>query len=208
VDRDADVWESLIAVADLVGGNWPKRARVAAVTLVTQSKEVEPSLGIRLLADLRQVFGGADAMSSKSLLEALHRLEESPWADIRGKPLDERGLAQRLRQYGLKSRTVRTPGTTVKGYSRGDLIDIWARYVPHPAATSVTSVTSVTPGPSPRVVSAVAAPPVTDVTDVTDPEGGGRVCSLCRGKVGPFCQASLDNELLMICVRCKDDYHA
>ena len=207
-DRDADIWESLIAVADLLGGDWPNRARVSAVTLVTQSKEVEPSLGIRLLADLRQVFGNADVMSSKSLLEALHRLEESPWADIRGKPLDERGLAQRLRQYGLKSRTVRTAGTTIKGYSRADLIDIWARYVPQLAATSVTSVTSVTPGPSPRVLTATASRPVTLVTDVTHPEGGGRVCALCQGKVGPFCEASLDNELLTICVRCKDDYHA
>ena len=34
-DRDADVWEPLIAVADAIGGEWPKRARVAAVTLVT-----------------------------------------------------------------------------------------------------------------------------------------------------------------------------
>src|SRR5208283_3662704 len=36
-DRDADVWESLLAVADLAGGDWPHVARVAAVTLVTAS---------------------------------------------------------------------------------------------------------------------------------------------------------------------------
>src|SRR5262249_52187480 len=33
-DRDADVWESLLAVADLVGGQWPQIARNAAVVLV------------------------------------------------------------------------------------------------------------------------------------------------------------------------------
>src|SRR5215207_4648064 len=38
-DRDADVWESLIAVADAAGGKWPARARATAVALVTESKQ-------------------------------------------------------------------------------------------------------------------------------------------------------------------------
>jgi hypothetical protein len=42
-DRDADVWEPLLAVADLVGGAWPVRAREAAKVLVAASKETEPS---------------------------------------------------------------------------------------------------------------------------------------------------------------------
>ena len=46
-DRDADVWEPLIAIADAVGGEWPARARAAGVALVADSKEVEASLGIR-----------------------------------------------------------------------------------------------------------------------------------------------------------------
>ena len=37
-DRDADVWEALLAVADAAGGDWPERARVAAVALVADSK--------------------------------------------------------------------------------------------------------------------------------------------------------------------------
>jgi hypothetical protein len=64
-DRDADVWEALIAVADLAGGTWPARARAAAVALVAEAKDTEPSLGVRLLADLRTVFGSADELSSK-----------------------------------------------------------------------------------------------------------------------------------------------
>ena len=65
VDRDADVWEALIAVGDAAGGNWPERARVAAVALVADSKAASPSLGIRLLADLREVFGDNEAMSTE-----------------------------------------------------------------------------------------------------------------------------------------------
>src|SRR5215831_6257772 len=33
-DRDADVWESLLAIADAAGADWPQRARDAAVALV------------------------------------------------------------------------------------------------------------------------------------------------------------------------------
>src|SRR5262249_23140044 len=56
-DRDADVWEDIIAVADLVGGKWSGLAREAAVALVSEAKENidNKSLGIRLLADLRTV---------------------------------------------------------------------------------------------------------------------------------------------------------
>ena len=114
------------------------------MTLVTESKEVEPSLGIRLLADLRSVFGNENEMSSKSILQGLYAVLESPWSDIKGKPLDERGLGHRLRQYGVKSRTIRTEDITLKGYVRADLIDVWKRYLAQAPAKSVTSVTSDT----------------------------------------------------------------
>ena len=50
-DRNADVWEALLSMADTAGGEWPKRARVAAVALVASSKRDLPSLGIQLLSD-------------------------------------------------------------------------------------------------------------------------------------------------------------
>jgi Protein of unknown function (DUF3631) len=146
-DRDADVWETLLAVADLVGGAWPKRARDAAVALVADSKELEPSLNIRLLTDLRQIFD-ADALSSKTILQRLWDIEESPWRDLKGKALDERGLAHRLRQFGIKSKTVRPngpDGPTPKGYSKADFHDVWARYLQslEKSATSATSAATL-----------------------------------------------------------------
>jgi hypothetical protein len=42
-DRDADVWECLLTVADKIGGDWPQRARVAAVALVADSKAAVPA---------------------------------------------------------------------------------------------------------------------------------------------------------------------
>lgn len=131
-DRSADVWEPLLALADAAGGDWPARARVAAVTLVTLLREDNPSFGVRLLADLREVFGDANARSTKYLLEALHKLPESPWADIRGKALDDRGLAKRLRPYGVKPKPVRIGDTMLRGYTRADLLEPWRRYVAAP----------------------------------------------------------------------------
>jgi hypothetical protein len=167
-DRAADIWEPLIAVAVLAGGEWPKLASEAAVALVSAANDIEPSLGLTLLADMRNVFndsayGQSDAMSSKEILEALHRLEESPWKDLRGKPLDERGLAHRLRQYGVKPKTVRIGQSTPKGYTRADLRDVWLRYLPARAPESATSATEAT-----KQNSYVAD--VADVADAQSPE--------------------------------------
>ena len=93
-DRDADVWESLIAIADAAGGEWPARARVAAVALVAVSKEAEASLGILLLTHLKAVFGEAEKLSTEIILKGLQEIEEAPWRDMKGKPLDDRGLAR------------------------------------------------------------------------------------------------------------------
>jgi len=145
-DRDADVWEPLLAIADAAGGIWPERARKAAVALVEASKERLPNRGIRLLADLRLVFGEADVMATSSILQALIALPESPWAEISGKQLDDRGLAGVLRKYGVRPKAVRFGETTLRGYGRVDLHDVWARYLPSAPADD-TSATSATLSP-------------------------------------------------------------
>jgi hypothetical protein len=148
-DRDADVWEALLAVADAAGGDWPAAARAAAVAMVAQAKESTPSLGVRLLGDLRLVFEELDRIATTGLLERLKALEEAPWYDLRGKPLDARGLARILKPYGVASKTVREGDFTAKGYERADFADAWARYLPAASPSligGVTSVTAVTPG--------------------------------------------------------------
>jgi hypothetical protein len=143
-DRDADVWEALLAIADAAGGDWPDRARVAAVALVAESKRSTPSLGVQLLADVREVFCKQEAMSTEHLLAALINIPESPWGDIHGRPIDARGLSRRLREYGIKSKTVRIGTVTPKGYTRSDFHDSWIRYLPEPPMESATSATSAT----------------------------------------------------------------
>jgi Protein of unknown function (DUF3631) len=144
-DRDADVWEPLLAIADIAGGEWPELARKAAVALVAVAREVEPSLNIRLLADLRVVFGDEEQVTTKTILAGLCLLEDAPWNDLKGKPLSDSQLARRLRQYGVKSKVIRVGDTTPRGYARSDLYDVWRRYLPplpDKPATSATSATS------------------------------------------------------------------
>jgi hypothetical protein len=143
-DRDADVWEPLLAVADAAGGDWPQRARVAAVALVTDSKRETPSLGVKLLADIKEVFGSGDHIGTEALLSELHQLEESPWGDLRGKPLDARGLARRLSPYDIKPTNVRHGSDVFKGYRREDLHDAWQRYLGPPVYESATTATLAT----------------------------------------------------------------
>ena len=133
-DRNADVWESLLAIADAAGGEWPKRARCSAVALVALAMAGSPSLGVRLLADLRQVFGSTDAKATKEIIDALIAIDESPWGDLKGKPIDSRRLAVLLRPYDIKSKNVRIGVSVIRGYAREDLHDAWMRYIPESVA--------------------------------------------------------------------------
>ena len=185
-DRDADVWEALIAVADLAGESWPERARSAAVALVNASKQRSPSLGIRLLADLRTIFSEADQLATTAILEALNSMEDSPWGDLKGKGLDGRQLSRLLSPYGVKSAKLRTTTTaTANGYRKSDLYDSWHRYLPPLPQTSGTSGTEGTFGDD-----------VPNVPDVPASRGDGEPtspddCARC-GNVGcKWCESAV-----------------
>lgn len=181
-DRPADVWEPLLAVADAAGGQWPDRARAACVELVKVAASRDASLGVRLLGDLQQVFGEAEVLFTDDLLKRLHGLDEAPWNDLRGKPLDARGLARRLRQYGVASQTVRVGDATAKGYRRTDLHDPWTRYLP-PVGESVTSVTADTPQvSSPQVVTHANGCDVTLPLSVTPEQAADQPSDGCDGR--------------------------
>ena len=144
-DRDADVWEALIAVADLAGGHWPRRAREAATALVAASKATAVTSGVRLLADLRDVLtrSGVHQMATLDVITALNGIEEAPWGSYSdGQGVRPRDLARLLRPYGVSSRTLRDGVRTFKGYRAADLADPWARYLPPAPHMPVTSVTA------------------------------------------------------------------
>src|SRR5438034_7542742 len=53
-DRAADIWEPLLALADLAGGDWPELARQAAIGLSATAQESNPIAS--LLLDIFIVF--------------------------------------------------------------------------------------------------------------------------------------------------------
>jgi len=135
-DRAADVWEPLIIVADLAGGDWPRRARAAAVEFVRAAVETPASLGVRLLADIRFVFQqrGCTDIATADLLADLLGLDEAPWPDLRGKPLNPARLARMLEPYGVRSGQMWIGGRNVRGFREADFQDPWGRYLPAPEA--------------------------------------------------------------------------
>ena len=141
-DRAMDSWEPLVSIADKAGGLWPVRARTAAAALSSE-KDGPGSVGIRLLADIRDAFGDTDHLHTLRLLGLLHAVDGSPWGDWYGSPLSARELAKLLGPYGIGPAQRRVRGEKSRGYFKQDFTDAWRRYLP--ATGTGTSGASVTP---------------------------------------------------------------
>jgi Protein of unknown function (DUF3631) len=138
-DRAADGWEPLLAIADAAGGDWPRRARAAAITLNAEGAAVDESHGITLLADIRTVFAqrAIDRLWTADLIEALVAIEESPWGDIRGRSVTPTYLARLLRPFGIGPKPVRRGEAVKRGYDADQFEDTWRRYLPDQGSTDV-----------------------------------------------------------------------
>ena len=131
-DRAADVWEALIAIADLAGDDWPTAARHAATALSARGSVDDDTLAIRLLQDVRQVFTD-ETLGSAALVQRLIGLEDRPWADgTGGRPITQARVARLLRPFGIHPAKLRVGATTVNGYTTRMFADPWARYLPKP----------------------------------------------------------------------------
>lgn len=130
-DRAADIWEPLIRIADAAGDDWPERARAAAAFFTDANADMEARTdGIDLLEHIRDAFLESDKIWTSTLIDRLVARDESPWDDVRGKPITDRGIAEKLRPYGVRSKDVWITGTTRKGYTRDQFVDLWERYLP------------------------------------------------------------------------------
>jgi hypothetical protein len=143
-DRAEEVWEPLVAIADLAGGPWPARARTAALEL-NGGKFDTASAGVQLLRAIKEEFAAVAVrkMLSIDLLQALVEREGEPWAGWWGKEVDQAvsqghpprsapmDLASRLAPFGVIPKTVRVDdGSKGRGYDLADFADAFARYVP------------------------------------------------------------------------------
>jgi len=138
VDRPAEVWEPLIAVGDAAGGRWPSLAREACIALCKSAQDRRASLGVRLLSDLRIIFGEEIALHTQTIIDRLATgaglEDDAPWGDLHGHPLGKRALASMLAKYNVRPTKVTVSGRTLQGYRREALWDAWVRYLPSPSS--------------------------------------------------------------------------
>jgi len=151
-DRQMDISEPLLAIAEMAGGDWPKRARAALVELCTSENE-DDALGTKVLTAIRDVLNPVaedgkakeplERIPSEELLKAMINLEtDAPWAhwwenDLNKTPPNVRGpaarLAQLLKPFRIKARVIKLPdNSTARGYIRKDFEEVWCRYCPPP----------------------------------------------------------------------------
>lgn len=148
-DRAADIWEPLLVMADLAGGEWPAKARKAALAL-TAGAQGESPIGALLLDILimftRQACApgnewmraqGGVRIFSRDMVASLNADVDRPWMVLRkGKEVTERWLSQQLAPYGIRPRTVWIGETSAKGYMEEDFMEAFRRYMPKEMLTA------------------------------------------------------------------------
>jgi len=135
-DRAADNWRPLLAIAEVAGGDWPKRAREAAKVLA--AGDDGESAGVLLLRDLQDLIKerDIDRIASAELVEVLIKMEERPWPEWKaGKPITQRQIARLLKPFEITPKQIRVGDKTQKGYYQDDCSDPFSRYLGNQSET-------------------------------------------------------------------------
>jgi hypothetical protein len=131
-DRAADLWEPLLALAELAGGTWPQRGRNSAVGISTSAQDRSPMGSLLvdlLLCMLREPE--RKKFLTREILGYLNAVGERPWCSMRkGKEINDMWLAQQLRPYGISPKSVWIEGQVGRGYVFEDCEDVFRRYIP------------------------------------------------------------------------------
>jgi Protein of unknown function (DUF3631) len=129
-NRNAEVWEALLAIGDQAGGGWggpTGRARRACLELV-RGNESEPvkSPGQRLLDDLRAVWKVSDGnLPTAELIRRLYDVPASPWRSLWPEAAAPREMSALLAPFGVRPSKIRQGEKTMQGYKLADLQAIW-----------------------------------------------------------------------------------
>ena len=130
-NRAADVWEPLLAIADLAGGRWPELAREAALGLTVSARERSPLAALLLEILVLMASNAKQQAFSRDIVETLNRYQDGIWAELRkGKTVDELWLSRQLRPYGVRPVIIRDGDRRARGYTIEQMKDTFRRYIP------------------------------------------------------------------------------
>jgi hypothetical protein len=132
INRAADNWRPLFAVADLAGNGWHDLADEAAATVTANDAESARTL---LLTDIRAAFADkkTDQLKSEAIVEHLVSLEHRPWPEWgkARKPITKVQVARLLAPLRISPCTINPPGEEHgRGYNKTAFRDAFARYLP------------------------------------------------------------------------------
>jgi hypothetical protein len=130
MNREADNWKALFAIADAAGAKWGRRAREAARAAADQRED--QSIRVQVLSGIKTIFNKSPDQTewpSALLVERLVGIEGAPWAEF-GKaqrPITQNALARLLKPIGIRP----TPVTAARvgGYQRWQFDDAFERYL-------------------------------------------------------------------------------
>ena len=131
INRFADNWRPLFAIAEIAGDKWPKHVRTIAHS--AEAGKEDPSVRTMLLSDIRDIFAArpeSDRISSTELASTLGQMEGRPWTEWRnGKPMTAAAMARMLSPFGILPGTRRAGSETFKGYLYSAFEEAFSSYL-------------------------------------------------------------------------------
>ncbi|AMT96570.1 DUF3631 domain-containing protein [Psychrobacter alimentarius] len=141
-DRMQDNWEILLKVAAILGDEWLQHANSACIE-ISGIEHDEPSLNEQLLIDIKVIFElkKVTRIFSDDLITALCADPEMNWSTYnRGKPITQKQVSNRLGEYNISPKQMRTANGNRRGYDIAYFQDTFKRYLSAISSQSVTAL--------------------------------------------------------------------
>ena len=120
----------LMTVAGAAGQKWANKVLLALVRIFSAEMAHTSSIGLQLLADIRQFFrqqNDPPKIHTAPLLEYLNGLQERPWKNLTGN-----ALRLILQDFPIhRSANQRIGDQKLKGFSFQHFVESWESYLPH-----------------------------------------------------------------------------
>lgn len=132
--RVVDIWEPLLAIAELAGEDWLEHAKASILDLHTGPRGQHDSRGMKLLKGILAVKDSrpeSEGIFTSELAAALPGINEE-WRELgKGqKPISGSQIARILAPYEIKPDRITIDGQNDRGYLWSQFTDAWSRYTP------------------------------------------------------------------------------